>query len=123
MTAITEYTMSVNNIKRPIVLTDKDAIYTLLVRLLLLEPGTVQCFPEMGLGLVSKYRYSFADKLNELISEYKIQIQRYLPGLEFVEVTGEVRDKTLILKVNIDNKIIYPIVLNTDTLTLEEMIE
>lgn len=118
---IVEYTMSVNKIKRPIVLTDKDAIYVLLARLALLDPGTNQAFPGMGLGLRSKYRYSFADKINSLVSEYKKQIETYLPNLQLVEVSGKVEDKTLILRVNIDNEVIYPIVINTDSMTLADM--
>lgn len=120
--AIVEYTMSVNKIKRPIVLTDKDAIYVLLVRLALLEPGTNQAFPTMGLGLRSKYRYSFADNLQALINDYKGQIETYLPSLQLVEITGKVEDKTLLLKVNIDNQIIYPILINTETMTLSDMV-
>ena len=120
--AIVEYTMSINKIKRPIVLTDKDAIYVLLVRLALLEPGTNQAFPTMGLGLRSKYRYSFADNLQALINDYKGQIETYLPSLQLVEITGKVEDKTLLLKVNIDNQIIYPILINTETMTLSDMV-
>lgn len=120
--SIVEYTMSVNKIKRPIVLKDKDAIYVLLVRLALLEPGTNQSFPKMGLGLKSKYRYTFAEKLPALINDYKNQIETYLPGLEFVEVTAEVVDKTLIFKVTIDRNILYPIVINTDTMSLSDMV-
>lgn len=116
-----EYLMSVNTIKRPKVLKDKDAIYVLLVRLLLLEPGTNQAFPNMGLGLVSNYRYSFADDLNKLISAYKNQISTYLPGLELVDVLGKVVNKTLILEVNIDNEIIYPIAIDTDTMELKDI--
>lgn len=119
--AIVEYTMSVNKINRPVVLTDKDAIYVLLVRLALLEPGTNQAFPTMGLGLRSKYRYSFADKLNNLISDYKKQIETFLPDLQLVEVTGKVEDKTLVLKVNIDNEILYPIIINTETMSLSDV--
>lgn len=119
--AIVEYTMSVNKIRRPIVLTDRDAVYVLLARLALLEPGTNQAFPEMGLGLRSKYRYSFADNVQALINDYKKQIETYLPSLQLVEVTAKVEDKTLILRVNIDNEVIYPIVVNTETMTLSGM--
>lgn len=116
-----EHLMSVNTIKCPKVVKDKDAIYVLLVRLLLLEPGTNQAFPEMGLGLVSRYRYSFAVDINKLIIDYKNQIATYLPGLEVVDILGEVVDKTLILKVNIDNEIIYPIAIDTVTMKLRDI--
>lgn len=119
--AFLEYTMSINTIKRPKVLKDKDAVYVLLVRLLLLEPGTNQCFPEMGLGLVSKYRYSFANDINKLIIAYKNQINTYLPGLEVIDVLGKVVNKTLILEVNIDNEIIYPIAFDTETMEIKDI--
>ena len=119
--AFLEYTMSVNTIKRPKVLKDKDAVYVLLVRLLILEPGTNQAFPEMGLGLISRYRYSFANDINKLIIDYKNQIATYLPGLELVDVLGRVDHKTLILEVNIDNEIIYPIAFDTETLEFKDI--
>ena len=119
--AFLEYTMSVNTIKRPKILKDKDAVYVLLVRLLILEPGTNQAFPEMGLGLVSRYRYSFATDINKLIIDYKNQIATYLPGLEIVDILGKVVNKTLILEVNVDNEIIYPIAFDTETMEFKDI--
>jgi hypothetical protein len=108
--------MSINKIKRPVVMKDHDAIYVLLVRLLLLEPGTNQAFPTMGVGLVSHYRYSFSSDLNKLIS-------RFIPDLasSAIDVLAEVKSHALVLKVNVDDEVIYPIVINTDTMQLSDL--
>ena len=119
--ALKEYTMTVNEISRPTVLEGADAAYALLVRLLLLEPGTNQAYPDMGVGLVSRYRYSLADNVPKLILEYKEQIDKYLPSLTLTDITSEMKGKTLILKVNIDNKIIYPLIINSETMTLSDL--
>lgn len=113
-----EYTMSVNNIRRPVIATQKDAIYILLARLALLDPGTNQAFPTMGLGLKTRWRYALADKVNSLVSEYQRQITMFLPGLRLLELKAEMKGKTLIFRVNIDNTV-YPIKINTENYTLE----
>lgn len=116
-----EYTMTVNNIQRPKVCTGKDAVYILLVRLALLDPGQNQAFPEMGLGLHTKYRYSLEDKLTEMVSNYKNQIETYLPGLNSVDVSAEIKSNHLIFKVNINQEMVYPIIINVDTFTLDQV--
>lgn len=116
-----EYTMSINNIQRPRIVKGHDAIYILLVRLALLDPGTNQAFPDMGLGLRTKYRYALEDKLTEMVSDYRNQIETYLPSLNLVDLSAEVKSKHLIFNVNIDNSLIYPIVINTETFTLDQL--
>ena len=116
-----EYTMSINNIQRPKILKEHDAVYVLLVRLALLDPGQNEAFPEMGLGLRTKYRYALEDKLTEMVSNYQTQIETYIPGISFVDVSAEIKNKHLIFRVNINNEIVYPIVVNVDTFTLSQV--
>ena len=59
-----EYHFDVNDFKEPRETTGRKAIGVLIVRLLLLEPGTDPNRPEMGVGLVSKYRYMFPTRLS-----------------------------------------------------------
>ena len=51
--AITEFSFSVDDFENPKTYKDAEAIATLLVRLLILEPGTFQSHPDMGVGLYS----------------------------------------------------------------------
>ena len=91
-----ESTMTVNSFNEPLDYKNRDAIALLLLRLLLLEPGTNNSHPEMGVGIVSKYRFSMDDDLEELKTDIKNQIATYLP--EFI-----VHNVDLVLK----NKILY----------------
>lgn len=106
MGAYKEYTLSTNSFKKPKVLTGKPAIATLLVRLILLEPGTDSNFPEMGVGLVSKYRFLTEDLALGLIDDIDNQISKYLPELQCtnVEIAYSL-EKTAIIKITIDDTI------------------
>lgn len=101
-----EYVLSTNSFKKPKVLTGKPAIATLLVRIILLEPGTDQLQPEMGVGLVSKYRFLNGNLEANLKSDIKNQVSKYLPELECTNVDVEYTDdKKAIIKVTIDDTI------------------
>ena len=76
-----ESTMSINSFNEPLDYKNRDSIAFLLLRLLLLEPGTNNAHPEMGVGIVSKYRFSMEDDLDELKVHVKNQIATYLPEL------------------------------------------
>ena len=63
MSILKEYVIGTNDFKQPEEYLGKKAVGLLVERLLLLEPGTDPMRPEMGVGLVSKYRYMFPDRL------------------------------------------------------------
>lgn len=116
--ALKEYLMTTNNFDRPTILKGNDAIYNLLVKLALLEPGTIQTHPEAGLGLLSNYRYSFdAEKIR---MDYKKQIETYLPSLRNVEVLTEINTHYLLIQINVDG-IMYPINVDMDTNKLSDI--
>lgn len=99
-----EYVLSLNDFKEPKVLEGKAAIATILVRLILLNPGTIPDHPLMGVGLVEKYRYSFPDNVLELKKEIKRQIQLYLPRYQGAEVDVLLnKDNTLTIGIQIDD--------------------
>ena len=101
-----EYTLSTNSFKKPRVLTGKPAIATLLVRLILLEPGTDPNHPEMGIGLVSKYRFLTEELALDLMDDIKKQVSLYLPELQCTNVEiGYSSEKIAIIKVTIDDTI------------------
>lgn len=72
-----EYLCSVDNFKRPVVKNKKTAIGLLLLRLIILEPGSDPLHPDMGVG-IKRYRYTI-NTLDELKKRVKQQIDTYLP--------------------------------------------
>lgn len=84
--SVVEYFLGTNEFNRPSVWTDVDATYVLLIRLILLEPGTYPNHPRMGVGLVSRYRYAKADELNNLKNDIQNQIATYLPQFSSIDV-------------------------------------
>lgn len=107
-----EYALSVNNFNRPEIKKDVDAIYLLLIRLLLRVPGSSQTHPKMGVGLIERFRYIDMDNLNELQDEIHSQISSYLPQFQAVTVEiGQYGDKDIQIKITID-KTLY--IFNTD---------
>lgn len=85
--AITEFSFSVDDFENPKTYKDAEAIATLLVRLLILEPGTFQSHPDMGVGLYSNYAYILEGNASKLQSSFQHQIDTYLPQLTGVRVT------------------------------------
>lgn len=72
-----EYLLSTNEYNEPSVAEGKTAIALLLVRLILLDPGSDPLHPDMGVGLKS-YRYSL-DQLEDLKETIEKQIDMFLP--------------------------------------------
>lgn len=81
-----EYLLSANKFQKPKELYNNDAVCMCLMRLMLLDPGSIQSKPEMGVGLVSKWRYSDSKELDGLKIEIQKQITDYLPQFQFSEV-------------------------------------
>lgn len=79
----------VNKFNEPLEAKGTDAIFYLIVRLLLLTPGTSEINPEMGVGIVTKWRYCDHSQLQELKNTIEDQISRYLPKLQGVKVNIE----------------------------------
>ena len=99
-----EYLIGTDDFKQPKVVYGKKAIGILMCRLLLLEPGTSPMRPEMGVGLVSKYRYMFPDNLVELKRDIADQLNKYLFPYERIGVAMWVEtDKTLRMDITIDD--------------------
>lgn len=98
-----EYHLSSDNFDEPKITTGKKAIGVLLVRLLLLEPGTNPVRPEMGVGLASRYRYISEDNLAILQKDIKTQIRTYLYPFPNLNVQIQLKNHQLILTIIIDN--------------------
>ena len=117
VTKITEHTLSINEFNKPKVLTNEAAIAQKLIEIALLNPGTYPTRPDMGLGLVRKYRYQSDTDVEKMKEEYKSQIETYLPTLTDVEIDIKVVGKELRFFVKIDGTM-FRLILNTDTKTL-----
>lgn len=83
---INEYCMTNNDFMQPKVLKDAEAIATRLAWLILLEPGTFQSHPDMGVGLISKFRYGFEEDAATLKERIVDQINKYLPEYRGVSI-------------------------------------
>lgn len=109
-----EYVFSVDDFGSPIVLKNSEAIATILTRLLLLEPGTIQSHPDMGVGLVSRYRYSTESDIDTLRDDFRAQIEKYLPQYQGVQVNCFLQNKVCYINATIDDTI-YAFFYDTNT--------
>lgn len=86
---ISEYALSLDEFLNPVTYKGRSAVEILLCRLIMLEPGTFETHPEMGVGLVSKYRNMPSTEVDTLRSDIQSQISTYMPWLYGVEVKTE----------------------------------
>lgn len=82
----TEPLLSVDKYYKPLVAKGEDYATLMLIRLILLEPGTFQTHPNMGVGLVSRFRYSNEIDMVKLANLIKDQIILYLPQFTLTDV-------------------------------------
>lgn len=101
-----EYLLTTDEFNNPKVLEGKDAISQLLIHLILLEPGTYASRPTMGVGLISRYRYTSEDNLDNLRKDIADQISLYLPEFSGVLVELELDNEgQLIINIEINGTI------------------
>lgn len=99
-----EYTFSVNSFKEPIVETKQRAIALLLLRLILLNPGSNPLHPDMGVG-IQRYRYTM-HTLPELKKRVEDQINTYLPMFSSAKVELTLTpDKLCNIEISFDNNL------------------
>ena len=89
-----EYTTSIDHFGKPVILKEKQAIATLLTRLLLLEPGSDPLHPDMGVGIMD-YRYGITT-LDDLKHRVEDQIHQYLPNFTSAKVNLVLMDGNLL---------------------------
>lgn len=95
----TEPLLSVNKFSKPIVLSGTDAMIVRIIRLILMEPGTIQTHPDMGVGIVSRFRYSTALDQSELENAIMSQVTKYLPMYSFTKVAIEIDNKSKSIRI------------------------
>lgn len=116
--AYTEFCFSVDDFQNPKQYKNPEAIATLLTRLLLLEPGLYQSHPEMGVGLISRFRYSVEGYEKDLRSEFERQINKYLPWFEGVRISVKQKNQTYYIGAEID-EVIYSFYYDADRESLK----
>ena len=111
-----EYFIGIDEFNNPKVYTDQHDTFVILIRLILLEPGTYPNHPDMGVGLVSRYRFAMKEKLANLQTRIEEQISTYLPEFSAVnvEVSYEKEHKYTQISITID-EITYKMTYNPET--------
>lgn len=119
LTPIKEYSLSVNDFNEPKVYEKAKALMMILTRLILLEPGLFQSHPDMGVGLVTRYRYRVDDGslAADLQARIQSQIDTYLPFLSGVQVAVMIKNKAFAISITIDSTI-FGILYNTESNTI-----
>lgn len=102
---IYEPVFSVDDFDNPKVFKDAKAVMLQLTRLILLNPGTIQSHPDMGVGLVQRYRYAFEGNEMYLKSDIVNQIAKFLPNYQGADVKVEYKDHRCYLSITIDDTI------------------
>jgi len=96
-----EYLASIDKFKKPKIVNGESSIGLLILRLLLLEPGSDPLHPEMGVA-IRRFRYTMEDELDALKKEISQQMSTYLPDFDAdVKLTPN-PDKTLKIEIMID---------------------
>ena len=106
MSVISEGLFTTDSYNKPMVLKDKDALAILLLRLLIMVPGTNRRHPEMGVDIRGRYEYSSEDEIDELNDEITQQIETYMPNYASgasVNCTSE--NHNLKVSINVDGTV------------------
>ena len=114
-----EYALALDDFLNPVTFKGRDAIEILLCRIILLEPGTYETHPYMGVGIVSKYRYMHNIDINTLRDDISNQIATYLPWLYGVEVRTSIPSQGKIRIVIKANDQVFALTYDTSTTTLK----
>jgi hypothetical protein len=109
--------MSVNKYYKPTVLENEDAAIMLILRLILMEPGTIQTHPNMGVGIVSKFRHSTEIDIGELQRRITKQIKTYLPMFTSVQIRVELDNDLKAVKIYITSDQLYALLPPIETST------
>lgn len=97
-----EYLLSVNEFNEPEKVEGKSAIGLLLIRLIMMSPGSDPLHPDMGVG-IRDYRFGL-DNLDKLKARIQSQIETYLPCFQNATVTLiQTPDKVCNIEITIDD--------------------
>ena len=106
--------LSTNSFDEPTMVEGINAAQVMLIRLLLLEKNTIQSHPDMGIGIMARWRFRDTLDLGQLAVEIQDQIEMYIPQIAGSTVDLVPQGRDLYIKVLHDN-IIYGFKLDADT--------
>lgn len=119
---IKEYGLSTNSFRQPKEYEDADAIFVLIKRLILLNPGTYPNHPKMGVGLFKNWKFADMDDMGLLRKEIEQQITQYLPQYQLSEVSIKKKgEKELAISIQVEN-IIYTMETTDGELVLADLL-
>lgn len=98
-----EALFSTNKYNLPSTIEGKEKLTILIIRLLLLEPGSNPLHPEMGVGLLQRYSNCEEEDLSDLDDEIRKQIEVFLPEYDRAEIKTKIEDRILRLEIVIDD--------------------
>lgn len=116
---IYDYPLSINKINLPKELENIDALTLYLKKLIIMDKGTYESNPNMGVG-IRNYRYDDPSNLLLLKNEIEDQIMKFLPYFSTIDVNVEYNNKTAYFKIILD-KNIFSFKTSTSTYTLEDI--
>lgn len=96
-----EPVLTLTKFNKPKVIEEPDSGIIRVVRLILLEPGTFQTHPDMGVGIVSKCRHNVDIDIAKLNARIKSQIETYLPMYTSIDVRTELDNKEKYIRISI----------------------
>ena len=96
-----EYLASIDKFKKPVIVENESSVGILLLRLLLLEPGSDPLHPEMGVA-IRRFRYTMEQDLDDLRKVINEQMKTYLPDFDAQVKCTPNPDKTLKIEIIID---------------------
>lgn len=99
-----EYLISVDNYKKPKVISGNKGNYYFILRLMIMEPGTNPLFPLMGLGLRRRARFITEDEIPDIQIELNKQIETYLPDLMITNISIEMDNGALRITISSDEE-------------------
>lgn len=99
-----EYLISVDNYKKPKVVSGNKGNYYFILRLMIMEVGTNPLFPLMGLGLRRRCRFITEDEIPDIQIELNKQIETYLPDLMITNISMEMDNGTLRITISSDEE-------------------
>lgn len=116
-----DYSLSINKIQQPKVYENLEALQLQIKKLLLMEKGTYESVPNMGVG-IRNYRYKYNEESEALKEEIQQQISTYLPYFTLVEVDiVKIENKIITFNVILDKNILQ-FKSNTEEKTLSSFI-
>lgn len=119
-TKLKEYSFDIDEYGDPKIYTNFEALGAILMRLFMLEPGTLQNNLDCGIGLISKWKYIQEDQKEAFINYATDQISDYINPYMSVNMSVEFLSgkNIMVIFLEIDTRT-YQFYFNRDTLSLE----